>query len=53
DGKVRIWPTVYTKIAQCSSKHRPKGTKVLAPATVDEERYKKLIVRDIIPAIKA
>ncbi|CAM9854249.1 unnamed protein product [Choristocarpus tenellus] len=54
DGKIRIWSIVDTKVAQCSSKHRPKGTKVLVPAMVDGgERYKKLVIEDVIPAVKA
>ncbi|CAM9676296.1 unnamed protein product [Choristocarpus tenellus] len=43
----------YAKVAQHSSKHRPKGTKVLVPVTVDGERYKKLVIKHVILAIKA
>ncbi|CAM9831042.1 unnamed protein product [Choristocarpus tenellus] len=42
-----------TKVTQCSSKHCPKGTKVLVPAMVDGVRRKKLMIEDVIPAIKA
>ncbi|CAM9333197.1 unnamed protein product [Choristocarpus tenellus] len=35
NGKIGIWPTVDTKVAQRNSKHRPKGTKVLVPGMVD------------------
>ncbi|CAM9669251.1 unnamed protein product [Discosporangium mesarthrocarpum] len=41
EGKIGIWPIVDTKIAHRTSKHRPKVTKVLVPAMVDGERYKK------------
>ncbi|CAM9847202.1 unnamed protein product [Choristocarpus tenellus] len=52
NGKIGICPIVDTKIAQRSSKHLPKGTKVLVPATVDGESYKKLMIEGVIPAIK-
>ncbi|CAM9475223.1 unnamed protein product [Choristocarpus tenellus] len=52
DGKIRIWPIVDTKVAQHSSKHCPKGTKVLVPTTVDGEMYNNIMVEDAIPAIK-
>ncbi|CAM9196572.1 unnamed protein product [Choristocarpus tenellus] len=43
------------RITQHSSKHCPKVTKVFLPATVDRERYKKLMLmmEDVILAIKA
>ncbi|CAM9642581.1 unnamed protein product [Discosporangium mesarthrocarpum] len=53
DGKIGIWPIVDTKVAQPTSKHRAKGTKVLVLAMVDGERYKKLMIEALIPAIKA
>ncbi|CAM9414291.1 unnamed protein product [Discosporangium mesarthrocarpum] len=53
DGKIGIWPIVDTKVAQRPSKHRPQGTKVLVPAMADGERYKKLMIEAVIPAIKA
>ncbi|CAN0470929.1 unnamed protein product [Discosporangium mesarthrocarpum] len=52
DGKIRIWSTVDIKVAQRTSKPRPKGTKVLVPAMVDRERYKNLMIEAVIPAIK-
>ncbi|CAN0270525.1 unnamed protein product [Discosporangium mesarthrocarpum] len=52
DGKVGIWPIVDTKVAQRTSKHRPKGTKVHVPAMVEGERYKKLMIEAVIPATK-
>ncbi|CAN0175408.1 unnamed protein product, partial [Discosporangium mesarthrocarpum] len=53
DGKFGIWPIVDTKVAQRTRKHRPEGTKVLVPAMVDGERYKKLMIEAVIPTIKA
>ncbi|CAM9143745.1 unnamed protein product [Discosporangium mesarthrocarpum] len=53
DGKIGIWPIVDTKVARRTSKHRPKGTKVLVPVMVDGERNKKLMIEEVIPAIKA
>ncbi|CAN0015464.1 unnamed protein product, partial [Choristocarpus tenellus] len=52
-GRIGIWPIMDTKVTQCSSKQCPKGSKVLVPATVGVERYKKLMMEDIILAIKA
>ncbi|CAM9758717.1 unnamed protein product, partial [Choristocarpus tenellus] len=52
DGKMRICPIMDTKVAKCSSIHRPKG-KVLVPAMMDRERYKKLMIEDVIQAVKA
>ncbi|CAM9160512.1 unnamed protein product, partial [Choristocarpus tenellus] len=49
--KIGIWPIVDTNIAQHSSKYL-KGTKVHVPATVNGERKKKLMIEDIILAIK-
>ncbi|CAM9443789.1 unnamed protein product [Discosporangium mesarthrocarpum] len=53
DGKIGIWPIVDSKVAQRTTKHRPKGTKVCVPAMVDEEMHKKLMIEAVIPAIKA
>ncbi|CAM9544573.1 unnamed protein product, partial [Choristocarpus tenellus] len=53
DGKIGIWSIVDTQVTQHSSKHRPKGSKMLVPATVVGKRYKKLMIEDVIPAIKA
>ncbi|CAM9175068.1 unnamed protein product [Choristocarpus tenellus] len=52
DGKIEIWSIVdiWLLSAQSSSKH---GTKMLVPATIDEERCKKIMIEDAILAIKA
>ncbi|CAN0510425.1 unnamed protein product, partial [Discosporangium mesarthrocarpum] len=53
DGKIGIWPIVDTLAAIRSSKNRKKGTMMLKPATLNAERYKELMVDEVIPAIKA
>ncbi|CAM9236977.1 unnamed protein product [Discosporangium mesarthrocarpum] len=53
DGKIVIWPIADTVAAMRSSKNRKKGTVMLKPATDNTERYKKLMVDKVIPAIKA
>ncbi|CAM9696547.1 unnamed protein product, partial [Choristocarpus tenellus] len=53
DGKIGIWSIVDAKVVQRSSKHRPKGTKVLVPVMVDRVGYKKVMIKDVIPTIKA
>ncbi|CAN0258839.1 unnamed protein product [Discosporangium mesarthrocarpum] len=53
DGKTGIWPSVDTKGLAHQRKRWPKGTEVLVPAMVDGERYKKLMIEAVIPAIKA
>ncbi|CAM9507935.1 unnamed protein product [Discosporangium mesarthrocarpum] len=53
ERKIGIWPILDTKVAQRTSKHWPKGTKFLVPAMVDGERYKKLMIEEVIPVIKA
>ncbi|CAN0361926.1 unnamed protein product [Discosporangium mesarthrocarpum] len=56
-GEIGIWPIVDTKGLGSGLGHRqkswPKGTKVLAPPMVDGERYSKLMIKEVIPAIKA
>ncbi|CAM9221168.1 unnamed protein product [Choristocarpus tenellus] len=53
DEKIRIWSLVDTKVTQHSSKHHPKGTKEFVPAMADREKYKKLVIEDVILAIEA
>ncbi|CAN0479805.1 unnamed protein product [Discosporangium mesarthrocarpum] len=53
DGKICIWPIVDTVAAIRSSKNRKKGNMMLKPATVNAERYKELMIDEVIPAIKA
>ncbi|CAM9821337.1 unnamed protein product [Choristocarpus tenellus] len=53
DGKIGIWSVVDTMVVQHPSKHCSKGTSMHVSAMVDGERYKKVLIEDVIPAIKA
>ncbi|CAM9311614.1 unnamed protein product [Discosporangium mesarthrocarpum] len=53
DGKIGVWPIADTMAAMRSSKNRKKGTMMLKSATVNAERYKKLMIDKVIPASKA
>ncbi|CAM9157580.1 unnamed protein product [Discosporangium mesarthrocarpum] len=53
DRKISIWPIVDVVTAQGASKSRAKGDLVLRPVTVDGEKYKMVMIDEIIPAIKA
>ncbi|CAN0504623.1 unnamed protein product, partial [Discosporangium mesarthrocarpum] len=53
DGKIGIWPIADTLAAIRSSKNRKKGTMMLKPVTLNAERYKELMIDEVIPAIKA
>ncbi|CAM9664174.1 unnamed protein product [Discosporangium mesarthrocarpum] len=52
DRKISIWPIVDVVTAQCPSKSRARGVPVLRPVTVDGEKYKKIMINEVIPAIK-
>ncbi|CAN0344183.1 unnamed protein product [Discosporangium mesarthrocarpum] len=53
DGKIRIWPIADTVAAMRSRKNRKKGTMMLKPATINGERYKELMIDEVIHPIKA
>ncbi|KAF0706140.1 hypothetical protein AaE_014255 [Aphanomyces astaci] len=53
DGKIGVWPFVKPVEAKRNSKNRPKGTPLLAPESVNAEVYRKMIVDNVVPAIKA
>ncbi|CAN0295696.1 unnamed protein product, partial [Discosporangium mesarthrocarpum] len=53
DGKIGIWPIADTVAAMRSIKNHKKGTMMLKPATINAERYKELMIDQVIPAIKA
>ncbi|CAM9495627.1 unnamed protein product [Discosporangium mesarthrocarpum] len=48
-----IWPIVDTVRAKRNSKNCKKGKPIIKPATVNGERYKKLMITEAMPAIKA
>ncbi|CAM9941074.1 unnamed protein product [Choristocarpus tenellus] len=51
--RIVMCPIVDTKAAHLSSKHLPRGSMVLALATVAGERYKNLMIEYVTLAIKA
>lgn len=53
DGKIGLWPFVVQEPAQRSSKNRQKGTLVTKPIEVNRERYVRMIIDNVIPAIKS
>ncbi|CAN0197095.1 unnamed protein product [Discosporangium mesarthrocarpum] len=53
DGKIGIWPLRLSVKAKCSSKNHAAGDMETKPVTMDGKQYKQIIMKDIIPAIKA
>ncbi|CAM9728247.1 unnamed protein product [Discosporangium mesarthrocarpum] len=53
EGKIGIWLIVEVVTAQRASKSRARGDSVLRPVTVDGEKYKKIMIDEVIPGIKA
>ncbi|CAM9763818.1 unnamed protein product, partial [Discosporangium mesarthrocarpum] len=53
DVKAGIWLIMDIVLVKRDSKNRKKGTPILKPAPVNGERYKKLMIKDVIPTIKA
>ncbi|CAM9365823.1 unnamed protein product [Choristocarpus tenellus] len=53
NGKIGICPIMDTEVTQHSSEHRPKHAKELVPVTVNRERCKKHMIKDVFPVIKA
>ncbi|CAM9988039.1 unnamed protein product [Discosporangium mesarthrocarpum] len=53
DGKIGIWPIVDVVTPQRASKSGAKRDPALRPVTVDREKYKKIMVDEVIAAIKA
>jgi hypothetical protein len=52
DGRIGIWPCVETQLAKRNSKNRPAGTPLTVPVNVDRVRARKMLVDQVIPAIK-
>ncbi|CAN0427152.1 unnamed protein product [Discosporangium mesarthrocarpum] len=52
DGKIGIWPIVDVVMVQCASESRARGDPVLKPVAVDGEKYKKIVIDEVIPPIK-
>ncbi|KAF0717577.1 Aste57867_2222 [Aphanomyces stellatus] len=53
DGKLGVWPFVKVEPAEQSRKNRPRGTLITSPQNVTGEVYREMILRKVIPSIKA
>ncbi|CAM9660349.1 unnamed protein product [Discosporangium mesarthrocarpum] len=53
DRKISIWSNVDMVMAQRASKSYAWGDPALRPVMVDGEKYKKTMIDEVIPAIKA
>jgi hypothetical protein len=53
DGKLGMWPIGYYDKAKRSSVNRPAGTRVWVNDSMDHERFRMMIIDDLIPAIQA
>ncbi|ETI40837.1 hypothetical protein F443_13850 [Phytophthora nicotianae P1569] len=53
DGKVGIWPVVETYITQRRSVNRPAGVEETRPVSITRDISRRILVNDVIPAIKA
>ncbi|KAF0703711.1 hypothetical protein AaE_015265 [Aphanomyces astaci] len=53
DGKIGTWHFTETVPAARSSRNRPAGTLELRPINVTRPIYKKMLIDNVIPAIKA
>lgn len=52
DGHIGLWPCVETQPAKRNSKNRLKGTLVTAPVIVDRTVARRMLINEVIPAIK-
>ena len=52
DGKIGIWPIVKRSPALRNSVNRPAGTMVTTPLNVSQRVYRRMLLNDVIPAIK-
>ena len=52
DGKIGCWPIVERSQARRSSRHRARGTEVVKPVNVNRDIYRRLLLQNVIPAIK-
>ena len=51
DGKIGIWPVGEVELAKRGSKNRPKGTPEWKNANIDRDKYRELMVNEVLPAI--
>ena len=53
DGKVGLWPIGYMDVATRSSANRPQGTPVWKNESVNRDKYREMMIDDVLPAILA
>ncbi|KUF78922.1 hypothetical protein AM588_10000086 [Phytophthora nicotianae] len=53
DGKVGMWPVVEKYVTQRRSVNRDAGVEELRPISMTREVYRRMLLEDVIPAIKA
>ncbi|KAE8973997.1 hypothetical protein PF005_g26101 [Phytophthora fragariae] len=53
DGKIGLWPVVETYITQRWSVNRPAGVEEIKPVSMNRTLARRMLVTDVIPAIKA
>ena len=53
DGKVGIWPIGEYTIAQRSSANRPAGAEEFKKETIDRDKYREMMINDVVPAIQS
>lgn len=53
DGKIGIWPIGRVVPAQRSSVNRPAGTPTWENDTIDRDKYRQLMISEVLPAIIA
>jgi hypothetical protein len=53
DGKIGMWPFVERVAAQRRSANRERGAIVTTPISCTRRIYRRMLVEDVIPAIKA
>ncbi|CAM9678782.1 unnamed protein product, partial [Discosporangium mesarthrocarpum] len=53
DGMTAIWPVTEIAKPKRSTKNRAAGDKETKPVTMDGEQYKQMMIKEVIPAVKA
>jgi hypothetical protein len=53
DGKIGTWPIGYYDKAQRTSVNRPAGTRVWVCQGMGHEKFREMMIDDVIPAIQA
>jgi len=51
DGKIGIWPVGYYRAAQRDSVNRPAGTLLFENETIDMDKYRSMMINDVVPAM--